>query len=72
MDVIYKVSPAGGTTFLASDENPSNTRMSISKQNILAFAHSDENSYCVKVVDLEHPWESWIVTKFSDIVDLVL
>ena len=72
MDVIYTVSPDAGATFLAGDENPSNTRMSISKQNILAFAHCDDAAYCVKVVDLEHPWESWIVMKSSDIVDLVL
>ena len=72
MDVIYTVSSDSPPTFHPGDNNPNNTRLSISKQNILAFSHCDQSAYFVKVVDLERPWEPWIVMKSSDVVDLVL
>ena len=72
MDVIYTVSPKTVPSIHLGDDNPNNTRLSISKQNILAFTHREGPSHCVKVVDLEQPWESWIVTKTNEVVDLVL
>ena len=71
MDVIYSVAPKNLQPIHTSDDNPNNTRLSISKQNILALTHRDGASFCVKVVDLERPWEPWIVTKTDDVIDII-
>ena len=72
MDLIYTVSPRRLPAIHTSDDNPNNTRLSISKQNILAFVHRDGAAFSVKVLDLEHPWEPWIVMKTEEVVDIVL
>ena len=72
MDVIYTVSPRHLPAIYTSDDNPNNTRLSVSKQNILALISRDGAAFSVNVVDLEHPWEPWVVMKTEDVVDLVL